>query len=92
MPYIRKAVMEKILNLAATRFGHTNWSDLEREVWINDIDKPWDLPNQEPIVCKHFSCCRHLSPQEALYGHFCPDHQPAVVSCWDGDVPELVSY
>lgn len=48
--------------------------------------------NPEATICARFGCGRRLTPQEALYGQHCPDHQPKVQVDCAADVPELVSY
>lgn len=29
----------------------------------------------EPVVCSEFTCSRHLTAEQQLYGRFCPHHQ-----------------
>lgn len=31
--------------------------------------------NEEPVICNHFGCSKHLSLMEQLYGNKCIKHQ-----------------
>lgn len=50
------------------------YSQKEHERWENSMVQFWDVPDQEPIVCKTFGCGVHLSLFEALAGHYCQRH------------------
>lgn len=62
------------------------------EALLELLERQYTEPDHEATICARFGCGRRLTLLEALYGDCCPDHQPAAVSCWDGDVPALVSY
>lgn len=36
----------------------------------------WETADPEPQICKFFGCGARLTPEEALFGQFCHQHQP----------------